>query len=103
MAASPTTAAAAPLAQVQIYRLVTNGTYEQRMFERACQKLSLEHALLQGRFGDGESGGGGGGGVGREGGGGGGGQQRMSRSDMEELLRFGAHGMLKEDDEAVRG
>ena len=32
--------------EVTVYRLVTNGTYEQRLYERACQKLSLDHALL---------------------------------------------------------
>ena len=40
--------------QVQVYRLITNNTYELRLFERACLKLSLEHALLQsGGFGAG--------------------------------------------------
>jgi superfamily II DNA or RNA helicase len=33
---------------VQVYRLVTRGTYEERMLDRAMKKLSLDHALLQG-------------------------------------------------------
>eukprot|EP00962_Isochrysis_galbana_P024242 scaffold7418_cov51-Isochrysis_galbana.AAC.2 len=36
---------------VSVFRLITNDTYELRLFERACLKLSLEHALLPGQFG----------------------------------------------------
>ena len=32
---------------VTVYRLVTRGTYEERMLDRAIRKLSLEHAILQ--------------------------------------------------------
>ena len=34
--------------QVQVYRLITNRTYERGMFERSCQKLGLDQALLGG-------------------------------------------------------
>ena len=33
--------------EVQIYRLVTSGTYEQKMFELSCKKLGLDQALLR--------------------------------------------------------
>ncbi|EOD27153.1 hypothetical protein EMIHUDRAFT_205103 [Emiliania huxleyi CCMP1516] len=79
---------------VKVYRLVTNNTYEQRLFERACLKLSLERALLQGDFGAARSG--------EQGRGGRGSSSRLSRSELDELLRYGAYGVLRGDDEAAR-
>lgn len=112
---------------VSVFRLITNDTYELRLFERACLKLSLEHALLPGQFGvrdtaggdEGEARAGAGaaggtdcaGGAGNTGGervgapgggplpplGGGGGGRSLSRSELEELLRYGAYGILRDD------
>ena len=42
--------------QVQVYRLITNRTYERAMFERSCQKLGLDQALLSGDKGGGDKG-----------------------------------------------
>ena len=68
--------------------------YEQRLFERACLKLSLERALLQGDFGAARSG--------EQDRGGRGSSSRLSRSELDELLRYGAYGVLRGDDEAAR-
>ena len=43
--------------EVSVYRLVTRGTYEERLLDRAMKKLSLEHALLQPAAMDGGGGG----------------------------------------------
>ena len=72
--------------EVKVYRLVTAATYEERMLQRAWSKLSLEQAILSGNFCRVRS-------VGKSGGGG------MSRSEIEEILRFGAYGVLRDDSE----
>ena len=71
--------------QVKVLRLITDKTYERAMFERACLKLSLDHALLGG-------GGGGGGGGARE--------AEPSAAELSDMLRFGAYDVLRDDEES---
>lgn len=63
---------------VKVYRLITRNTYESEMFEKASMKLGLEQALFSGTE-DGN-------------------RPKLSKSDMENLLRKGAYGCLKGDD-----
>jgi len=72
--------------QVKVLRLITDKTYERAMFERACLKLSLDHALLGG------GGGGGGGGGARE--------AEPSAAELSDMLRFGAYDVLRDDEES---
>nr|CCA22651.1 chromodomainhelicaseDNAbinding protein putative [Albugo laibachii Nc14] len=69
---------------VQIYRLVTRNTYESEMFERASQKLGLEHAVLgSGSFNDGVQ------------------ANKPSAQELVDLLKKGAYALL-EDDQASK-
>ncbi|CCI45010.1 unnamed protein product [Albugo candida] len=69
---------------VQIYRLVTRNTYESEMFERASQKLGLEHAVLgSGSFHDGVQ------------------ANKPSAQELVDLLKKGAYALL-EDDQASK-
>ena len=65
--------------EVQIFRLITRGTYEEKMFQVASQKLGLEQAVMSG---DSKSG-----------------QSKLSKEDMDRLLKEGAYAMLEDGDE----
>jgi len=65
--------------KVQVYRLITRGTYESEMFERASKKLALDHIVLDGK--DYESDGG-----------------DLNGKEIEKILRNGIYSILKEDD-----
>lgn len=76
---------------VKIYRLITRNTYEREMFDRAGMKLGLDKAILQKMGPDSsnledisESGG----------------APQLSKSQVEDLLKKGAYGILMENDEA---
>ena len=75
---------------VVVYRLVTRGTYEQRMLEIAGKKMALDTAVL----GDLAQDGGGGGDKGKVSKMGG-----MNAKEIDELLRYGAYNMFQENDE----
>lgn len=68
---------------VSVYRLITNHTYEQEMFERSSMKLGLEQAVLAG-----------GGGVATASK-----PKAPSKKQMERLLRYGAYDLLNRDGE----
>ena len=61
---------------VKVYRFITAKSYERKMFDRASQKLGLDHAVLESSKTD------------------------MSTEDMEKLLRYGAYYAFEEDDNA---
>jgi len=68
-------------AKVKVYRLVTRGTYELEMLDRASKKLGLDHALLDG-----------------------GQMNRMEpahASEIERLLRRGAYDITRDDDTEI--
>ena len=64
--------------EVMIFRLVTRGTYEEKMFQVASQKLGLEQAVM--------SSGGAGGGL------------KLTKEEMDKLLKEGAYAMLEDDE-----
>jgi chromodomain-helicase-DNA-binding protein 7 len=68
-------------AQVKVYRLVTRGTYELEMLDRASKKLGLDHALLDG------------GEVTR--------QTPMAAKEVEKLLRTGVYDLANDDDTEI--
>lgn len=76
---------------VKIYRLITRNTYEREMFDRAGMKLGLDKAILQ-KMGPessnledlSESGA----------------APQLSKTQVEDLLKKGAYGILMENDEA---
>lgn len=77
--------------EVQVYRLVTRGTYEREMFDRSGLKLGLDRALL----------GGGAGGVASSQSSNG--KNALDRAELERLLRKGAYGVVMDaDDEEGR-
>ncbi|KAJ3360096.1 Chromodomain helicase DNA binding protein [Allomyces javanicus] len=72
---------------VQIYRLITRNTYEKEMFDRAGFKLGLDKAVLQkmdaqAAYGDDP------------------GERKLSKKEVEELLKKGAYGAFLDDTEA---
>ncbi|KAH0793578.1 SNF2 family N-terminal domain containing protein [Histomonas meleagridis] len=62
---------------VKVYRLITRGTYESQMFERASKKLGLDHVVLDG--GDFR-------------------EKPMKAAEIEKMLREGAYGIFNDDD-----
>ena len=60
--------------EVKVYRFITSKSYERKMFDRASQKLGLDHAVLESTKND------------------------MSTEDMEKLLRYGAYHAFEDDD-----
>ncbi|KAL7751398.1 hypothetical protein RI367_003258 [Sorochytrium milnesiophthora] len=71
---------------VQIYRLITRNTYEKEMFDRAGFKLGLDKAVLQkmsaeSAWGDEP-------------------EKRLSKKEVEELLKKGAYGAFMDDSES---
>ncbi|OHT14944.1 SNF2 family N-terminal domain containing protein [Tritrichomonas foetus] len=62
---------------VNVYRLITHGTYEQEMFKRATQKLGLDAALLDAKATD------------------------FSEAEMAAILERGALFLLNEDDSEI--
>lgn len=73
--------------KVKIYRLITKNTYEQEMFEKASKKLGLDHAVLT-QFdtsgteaGEGVS------------------KVKPKGSEIDALLRNGAYGLFREEDD----
>ena len=65
--------------EVMIFRLVTRGTYEEKMFQVASQKLGLEQAVMSG--GDSKTGG-----------------TKLTKEEMDRLLKEGAYAMLEDDE-----
>lgn len=63
---------------MKVYRLITRGTYEATMFDRACQKLSLEQAVLGGDAGAYV-----------------GPNRQRDASELERMLRLGAYAVLE--------
>ena len=57
---------------VNVYRLVTNNCYEEAMFKKSIQKLTMDQLLLTG------------------GGGGGGGAPKANQKEMDNLIKCGA-------------
>ena len=72
--------------EVKVYRLVTKATYEQSLFETSAKKYGLDEAVLGG--GDAPMVGGGGGG--------GGGGAKEDAKKINDLLKFGVHGALRD-------
>ena len=64
-------------ATVKVYRLISRGTYENEMFERASKKLGLDHVVLEG--GDMNP------------------NQHMKPDEIENILRNGAYGIFQDD------
>ena len=64
--------------EVMIFRLVTRGTYEEKMFQVASQKLGLEQAVMSG-----DSKGAG---------------PKLSKEEMDRLLKEGAYAMMEDDE-----
>jgi len=76
---------------VKIYRLITRNTYEREMFDRAGMKLGLDKAILQKmgpesssmeEFSESTA------------------APQMSKTQVEDLLKKGAYGILMENDDA---
>ena len=67
--------------EVKVYRLVTRGTYELQMLDRASKKLGLDHALLDG------------GELNKS--------QPMAAKEIEKLLRQGAYNIAHDDDTEI--
>lgn len=65
---------------VKVYRLITRGTYESEMFDRASKKLGLDHVVLDG----GEMA-----------------KNEMKADQIEHMLRNGAYGLFNDDDSAL--
>jgi chromodomain-helicase-DNA-binding protein 7 len=65
-------------AQVKVYRLITRGTYEHEMFDRASKKLGLDHVVLDG--GDMNA------------------TSAMKPDEIEQMLRHGAYNIFADDD-----
>jgi hypothetical protein len=76
---------------VKIYRLITRNTYEREMFDRAGMKLGLDKAILQ-KMGPESSG--------LEDLSESSAAPQMSKSQVEDLLKKGAYGILMENDES---
>lgn len=66
---------------VKVYRLITRGTYEEEMFDRASKKLGLDHAILDG--GNTSAAG------------------PMSAEEIEEILRKGVYGAFDDDNTEI--
>ncbi len=93
--------------EVKVYRLITSKTYEQKMFERASMKLGLDQAVLSNmRSGrDGGRSSAADHGDGADAGGGGGNSKaanQLSKHDIDQLLKYGAYDIFKDDDEAAK-
>lgn len=74
--------------QVKVYRLLTRGTYERVMFERASLKLGLDQAVLSRMtetVGEGEDGG----------------RPKFTSAEVDALLKHGAYDLFREDDNAA--
>ena len=69
--------------QVMIFRLVTRGTYEEKMFQVASQKLGLEQAVMSGEHGKA-------------------GAPKLTKEEMDRLLKEGAYAMLEDDENEKR-
>lgn len=68
--------------KVQVYRLVTRGTYELEMLDRASKKLGLDHTLLNG------------GEINPN-------QKPMAAQEIEKLLRRGVYDLANEDETEI--
>ncbi|KAL7721116.1 Chromodomain helicase hrp1 [Entamoeba marina] len=71
--------------EVKVYRLVSKNTYERYMFERASMKLGLDQAILS-NVGSAEP---------KD-------NDKLSKEEIEHLLKFGAYGAFKDDDESSK-
>ena len=63
---------------VKIYRLITRGTYESEMFDRASKKLALDHVVLDGDIAAMND--------------------EIGGKEIEKMLRNGVYNMVNEDD-----
>jgi hypothetical protein len=77
---------------VSVYRLITRGTYELEMFERASKKLGLDQAVLTNM--ESTTPGGGADGVAAT-------HTPLDRHEINDLLKNGAYGVFRDDDEAA--
>ena len=68
--------------KVKVYRLVTRGTYELEMLDKASKKLGLDHAILDG------------GEINPK-------QRPMAAKEVEKLLRRGVYDIANDDDTAI--
>ena len=66
---------------VKIYRLITRGTYESEMFDRASKKLALDHVVLDGDFSAMND--------------------DLGGKEIEKMLRNGVYNMMNDDDTEV--
>jgi chromodomain-helicase-DNA-binding protein 7 len=66
---------------VKVYRLITRGTYENEMFEKASRKLGLDHVVLDG--GDMNT------------------SAPMKAAEIEKILRNGVYGVFQGDDQDI--
>jgi len=66
--------------QVQVYRFITRGTYEEQMFARASEKLALDEAILHSMREKGVK------------------HNRAEREELHKMLKLGAKYFLDEDD-----
>ena len=67
--------------KVKVYRLVTRGTYELEMLDRASKKLGLDHALLDSvEISN---------------------NPKLEAKEIEKLLRHGVYDIAKDDDSAI--
>lgn len=74
--------------RVKVYRLLTRGTYERVMFERASLKLGLDQAVLSrmaDSVGEGEDGG----------------KPKFTSAEVDALLKHGAYDLFRDDDKAA--
>ncbi len=90
--------------EVKVYRLITSKTYEQKMFERASMKLGLDQAVLSNmRSGrDGGRSSAADHGDGADAGGNSKAANQLSKHDIDQLLKYGAYDIFKDDDEAAK-
>ncbi|OHT13629.1 SNF2 family N-terminal domain containing protein [Tritrichomonas foetus] len=68
--------------KVKVYRLVTRGTYELEMLDRASKKLGLDHAILDGGEINSK-------------------QRPMAAKEVEKLLRSGVYNIANDDDSEI--
>eukprot|EP00492_Amphilonche_elongata_P002805 TRINITY_DN3081_c0_g1_i1.p1 TRINITY_DN3081_c0_g1~~TRINITY_DN3081_c0_g1_i1.p1 ORF type:complete len:155 (+),score=37.02 TRINITY_DN3081_c0_g1_i1:119-583(+) len=67
--------------QVQVYRFITRGTYEQQMFARANEKLALDEAIMHSMRDKGQK------------------KFRAEREELHKMLQLGAKYFLDDEDD----
>merc|ERR1719330_393502 len=82
--------------QVNVYRLVTKGSVEEDIIERAKKKMVLDHLVIQRMDTSGRT-------VLKAGGGSGSKSQPFSKDELSSILKFGAEELFKEEDDKDTG